>query len=92
VTLISPANGEQLPDGNFAFSWTPFTGATMYDLEIEDTGPVRSKIDHVIRETSLVEPGMRRWRGAFRWRVTPVDDNLRYVGADPSPWWTFTIG
>jgi hypothetical protein len=61
----------------------------MYLVVIDDAGGL-GKTTVGVRETSMPahKAGLRP--GAYRWQVQPVDDNLRSVGVDPSPWWTFT--
>ena len=66
----------------------------MYEVEYKDNSPRDlGGGTNVIRETSIDASAMGlRLAGPYRWRVYPVNDNLRAVGVDPSPWRTFTIG
>ncbi len=92
--LLGPPDGAQFPDNNIFFSWTPVPEATMYLVEYKDNGPRDlGGGTYGTRETSIDAGRMGlQLPGPYRWRVTPVNDQLRTVGVEPSPWQTFTIG
>ncbi|MDD3559547.1 MAG: T9SS type A sorting domain-containing protein, partial [Melioribacteraceae bacterium] len=87
-TLVSPANGSTTSDQTPTFDWTNSTGATGYDLQVDNNSNFSSPEINTSPTSSDYTPSGNLAYGTYYWRVRAKNAN------GTSNWssvWSFTI-
>jgi len=87
-TLVSPADGSTTSDQTPSFDWTNSTGATGYDIQVDNNSSFTSPEINASPTSSNYTPGSNLAYGTYYWRVRAKNAN------GTSNWtsvWLFTI-
>jgi hypothetical protein len=88
-TLISPGNGTTTSDTTPSFDWSTSSGATLYQIQVDDSSSFTSPVIDANTSSSNYTPGSGLSNGTYYWRVRAQNSSGMW-----SAWssrWTVTI-
>lgn len=87
-TLIYPENGRAINDSTPALEWDSVTGATSYELQVDEDENFSSPVENEIGITQTSHETTALADGVYYWRIRAVN------AAGPGPWsevWQFKV-